>query len=150
MKKCLLALLLAVAMVVPVFATEKGDIEIVGKLGVAVNPTIVWCYDEDEGGGFGGYDKNPALSIAVEGFYYIFPELPIGLGVNYQFNSDITEKISGASSKESGVTNIYLTVKPTAKIDSKSWQLIRSIDHLLFFANTLEQPSYFSSLLSLH
>ena len=138
MKKCLLALLLAVAMVVPVFATEKGDIEIVGKLGVAVNPTIVWCYDEDEGGGFGGYDKNPALSIAVEGFYYIFPELPIGLGVNYQFNSDITEKISGASSKESGVTNIYLTVKPTAKIDSKIFTALYAIGQIGYGLNRVD------------
>lgn len=138
MKKSLLALLLAVAMVVPVFAAEKGDMEIVGKLGVAVNPTIVWCYGEDEGDSFGGYNKNPALSIAVEGLYYIFPELPIGLGLNYQFDSDLSGTWSGLKSSESGVTNIYLTVKPTAKIDSKIFTALYAIGQIGYGLNRVD------------
>lgn len=38
MKKGLLAALLAVALVVPVFAADKGDMEADVKLGLALNP----------------------------------------------------------------------------------------------------------------
>jgi len=139
MKKLLVIVLLAVAMVAPVFAIDKGDMEIVGKLGVATNSTIVWCDD----GVSEGYNKNSALSIAVEGLYYIFPELPIGLGINYQFNSEISDKFYGLSSSESGVTNIYLTIKPIAKTDSKIFTALYAIGQIGYGLNRLDMNGSF-------
>lgn len=139
MKKLLVVMLLAVAMVAPVFAIDKGDMEIVGKLGVATNSTIVWCDD----GLFEGFDKKSALSIAVEGLYYMFPELPIGLGVNYQFNSEISDKIYGLSYSESGATNIYLTIKPTAKTDSKIFTALYAIGQIGYGLNRLDMKGSF-------
>ena len=138
MKKSLLTLLLAVAMVAPVFATEKGDMEIVGKLGVAVNPTFAWCFDDSNYKYDQAYYKNPALSIAVEGLYYVLPELPIGLGINYQFDSDLSAKWPDVSSCETGVTNIYLTIKPTAKIDSKLFTALYAIGQIGYGLNRMD------------
>ncbi|MBO7610628.1 MAG: outer membrane beta-barrel protein [Elusimicrobia bacterium] len=128
MKKSLIVLILAVALVSPVFATEKGNIEIVGKLGVAVNPTDAYVFDDYY---YNSYKKNNALAIAIEGFYSLLPELPVGLGINYQFNSERTKE----DDYETGATNIYLTVKPTAKIDSKIFTGIYAIGQIGFSLN---------------
>lgn len=52
MKKSLLAVLLAVALVAPVFATEKGDMEIVGKLGLNLTPNVAASGDVSKKGYF--------------------------------------------------------------------------------------------------
>ena len=139
MKKSLLVLLLAVTLVAPVFAAEKGSIDIVGKLGVAVNPKDGIVYDESYTYNIQYYKRNPALSIAVEGLYYILPELPVGLGINYQFNSEYKE----IEDSETGVTNIYLTVKPTAKIDSKIFTGIYAIGQIGYGFNRINGEGEF-------
>ncbi len=154
MKKSILAILLALALVSPMFAAtaqkkaakpqtkqtavkketkpqyQKGRTEIVGKLGFSVNPVTNYCssyWSADS------YDRNPALSIAVEGLYSVLPELPIGLGVNYQFDS----KEKGLKDYEEGATNIYLTAKPTAKIDSKIFTGIYAIAQIGYGLNRI-------------
>lgn len=132
MKKSLLTLLLAVAMAVPAFATDKGDIDIVGKLGFSVNPVTNYC--NGYGWNADAYDRNPALSIAGEGLYSVLPELPVGLGINYQFDS----KEKGDDNYESGVTNIYLTAKPIAKIDSKIFTALYAIGQIGYGLNIFD------------
>ena len=131
MKKLVVVMLLAVALVVPAFAVEKSNIDIVGKLGFSVNPVTNYCNGYDWYSN--SYDRNPALSIAVEGLYSVLPELPIGLGVNYQFDS----KEKGLKDYEEGATNIYLTAKPTAKIDSKIFTGIYAIAQIGYGLNRI-------------
>ena len=138
-------MILALSFISPLFAAEKGDMEIVGKLGVAVNTTDVYVYEE-YGDEVYNYEKNPALSIAVEGLYYLLPELPIGLGINYQFNSEKSKPVINSitsSSYESGSTNIYLTVKPTAKIDSKIFTALYAIGQIGFGLNRLDYSGWY-------
>ena len=145
MRKSLLTMILALSFISPLFAAEKGDMEIVGKLGVAVNTTDVYVYEE-YGDEVYNYEKNPALSIAVEGLYYLLPELPIGLGINYQFNSEKSKPVINSitsSSYESGSTNIYLTVKPTAKIDSKIFTALYAIGQIGFGLNRLDYSGWY-------
>ena len=132
MKKGLLAVLLAIALAAPIFASEKGDINIVGKLGVAVNPKDGYVDDNYDSVDY--YKRNPALSVAVEGLYYVLPELPVGLGINYQFNSEFTKY----ENCEDGSTNIYLTVKPTAKIDSNIFTALYLIGQIGYGLYRLE------------
>ena len=136
MKKMLVSMLLAVALVAPVFATEKGDMEIVGKLGFAVNPVVNYCYGSYWNAD--SYDRNPALSIAVEGLYSVLPELPVGLGINYQFDS----KEKGDDNYESGATNIYLTAKPIAKIDSKIFTALYAIGQIGYGLNRFDGKDF--------
>ncbi len=128
MKKSLI-IMLVVAFVMPLFAAEKGNIELIGKLGVALNPTdgFVEILDDTE---VSGYTKNSALSISAEGLYYVLPELPLGLGINYQFSSERTKNYSYYKDPETGVTNIYLTAKPTLKIDSKIFTAVYLIGQI--------------------
>ena len=135
MKKSILAVLLTLALVSPVFAAEQGSIDIVGKIGCAVTSKEVLVLNEY--GYVDGYKKNPALSIAVEGFYYVLPELPLGLGINYQFDSKHAKPSGEWGKFESGVTNIYLTVKPTAKIDSNIFTALYAIGQIGYGFNRL-------------
>ena len=139
MKKSILAVLLTLVLVSPVFAAEQGSIDIVGKIGCTVNSKEVLVsdkYDYVE-----GYKKNPALSIAVEGFYYVLPELPLGLGINYQFDSKHAKPSGEWGKFESGVTNIYLTVKPTAKIDSNIFTALYAIGQIGYGLNRISLSS---------
>ena len=53
MKKGLLAVLFALAIVAPVFAAEKGSMEVDGKLGVLFSPTFkMEAMGESESGDF--------------------------------------------------------------------------------------------------
>ncbi len=115
MKKGLLVLLLAVAMVAPAFAA-KGDMFINGKLGLGVSNSL-----KMSGAGempddllMGIKAKNP-ISLGAEFFYGLMDNLSAGFGVNYTFNSETN--INRVKAKI-GTTNIYVAVKPEAKIDS--------------------------------
>ena len=156
MKKSILAILLTLALVSPVFAAtapkkapkpqtkqtavkkeanqqcQKSKMEIVGKVGFAVNPVTNYCNSFGWSGK--SYDRNPALSMAVEGLYSVLLELPVGVGVNYQFNS----KEKGFDKYEEGATNIYLTAKPTAKIDSKIFTALYAIGQIGYGFNRID------------
>ena len=137
MKKGLFALLMAVAMVVPVFAKGQGDFDIVGKIGATINPVVVY----DGNPADYSYDQESGLSIAVEGFYYLLPELSLGLGINYQADSALKNTYENRDLKH-GATNVYLTIKPTATIDSKIFTALYAMTQIGYGLNRLGGDGY--------
>ena len=116
MKKSLLALILAVALVAPVFA-QKGDKSINAKLGLGVNNDLSMNYDEmPDGMGWSIKTKIPAISLGAEFFYGLMDNLSVGAGISYGFKA--TSKEIEGEKPEVGVTNFYVAVKPEAKIES--------------------------------
>ncbi len=116
MKKSLLALILAVALVAPVFA-QKGDKSINAKLGLGVNNDLSINYDEmPDGMGLSIKTKIPAISLGAEFFYGLMDNLSVGAGISYGFKA--TSKEIEGEKPEVGVTNFYVAVKPEAKIES--------------------------------
>ena len=101
MKKSLLTLLLAVALTAPVFATDKGAMELDIKAGFNVMSNVkVDFFDFDEG-------VDPAFTAGVDFFYYVMPQLAIGAGVQYVFNSEV----DNFDDTKAGWTNIYAQAK---------------------------------------
>ena len=130
MKKGLFAVLLAVAMVVPAFAA-KGDMSVNAKLGLGVNNSV--SLDGSDvlapKNQYYKYDMEMPVSIGAEFFYGLMDNLSVGLGVNYGFdskskNDDMLNQHSFKNKLKAGTTNIYLAVKPEAKIDSKIFSSI--------------------------
>ena len=99
MKKLLVSMLLAVALVAPVFAADQGAMELDIKAGFNVMGN----------GDVDGHDADvdPAFTAGVDFFYYVMPQLAIGAGVQYVFNSEI-DKSDGL---KIGWTNIYAQAK---------------------------------------
>lgn len=131
MKKGLLAVLLAVAMVAPAFAA-KGDMSVNAKLGLGVNNSV-----SVDGGFIGGgsdafmrFDTEMPISIGAEFFYGLMDNLSVGAGVNYGFDSKFKKSPFGGADIKAGTTNIYLAVKPEAKIDSSIFSSIYLIGQL--------------------
>ena len=128
MKKSLLALILAVAMVAPAFAA-KGDKSINAKLGLGVNNYLSTSYDEmPDGMGMGIKMEMPAISLGAEFFYGVMDNLSVGAGINYGFKAN-TKEIEGEKG-EVGVTNFYVAVKPEAKIESDIFSSIYLIGQI--------------------
>ena len=105
MKKGLLALLLAVALVAPVFAADQGAMELDIKAGFNLMSSVdvdspVPGYDVKE-------DIDPAFTAGVDFFYYVMPELAIGAGAQYVFNS----KMDKSDDLKIGWTNLYAQAK---------------------------------------
>ena len=68
MKKSILTLLLAVALVAPVFAVEKGSMEVVGKVGYIIEPLLMETeVDTDT------YTLNTesTFSLGADFYYYV-------------------------------------------------------------------------------
>ncbi len=124
MKKGLFAVLLAVAMVVPAFAA-KGDMSVNAKLGLGVNNSVSIDMVDDI---YYKFDMEMPVSIGAEFFYGLMDNLSVGLGVNYGFDSKSkNNNVAHApfeNKLKAGTTNIYLAVKPEAKIDSKIFSSI--------------------------
>ena len=104
MKKGLLAVLLAVALVAPVFAADEGTMELDIKAGFNLMSNVsvdspVPGYDVDE-------DIDPAFTAGVDFFYYVMPQLAIGAGIEYVFNSQVKN-----SDMKAGFTNLYAQAK---------------------------------------
>ncbi|MBR3655164.1 MAG: outer membrane beta-barrel protein [Elusimicrobia bacterium] len=119
MKKSLLAVILAVAMVAPVFA-QKGDMSINGKLGLGVSNNLNYHANGYHGMPDGlsqGYDMEMPISIGAEFFYGLMDMLSVGAGINYNFGSNSKANMEG-SKPEAKTVNFYLAVKPEAKIES--------------------------------
>ena len=103
MKKGLLALLLAVALAAPVFAADQGAMELDIKAGFNLMSNVKiddWNYDES---------VDPAFTAGIDFFYYVIPQLAIGAGVSYVFNSKIDD--SGPGDPKIGWTNLYAQAK---------------------------------------
>ena len=103
MRKGLLALLLAVALVAPVFAADQGAMELDIKAGFNLMSNVKiddWNYDES---------VDPAFTAGIDFFYYVIPQLAIGAGVSYVFNSKIDD--SGPGDPKIGWTNLYAQAK---------------------------------------
>ena len=87
---------LAVALAAPVFA-EKGDMEIVGKLGLNLIPKVDASGSLVDAGGFtpvegkGDSDVNMSVLIGAEFFYYINKNVALGFGINNNFNADLKD-----------------------------------------------------------
>lgn len=108
MKKILLTVLLAVAMVVPVFATEKGAMEVDAKLGLIVEPLFMDTYYD--GNEKYGYNTDSTFSLGADFYYYVMNNLGVGLGVNHIFESRFD---AGWNDKDKlSSTNVYLAIKP--------------------------------------
>ncbi|MBR3655170.1 MAG: outer membrane beta-barrel protein [Elusimicrobia bacterium] len=99
MKKGLLALLLTVALVAPVFAADQGAMELDIKAGFNLMSKIDWGRPYD-------LDVDPAFTAGVDFFYYVMPQLAIGAGIDYIFNSEVKKTMFKA-----GWTNIYAQAK---------------------------------------
>ena len=112
MKKSLLAVILAVALVAPVFAA-KGDKSINAKVGLGVSNNLNMKVDDTTM----GYEMKMPISIGAEFFYGLMDNLSVGIGINYGFDSDLKANISYIGS--SRLTSYYVAVKPEAKLDSK-------------------------------
>jgi opacity protein-like surface antigen len=109
MKKLLAVVLLAVAMVAPVFAAEKGSMEIDGKLGVLFSPTIDGeisfmgrTMEQDA-------DLKSTVSLGADFFYYVDPQIALGFGLEYVIPSEFDE--DGAGSSKAGTTNLFVQAK---------------------------------------
>ena len=139
MKKSLLAILLAVALVAPVFATEKGDMEIVGKLGLNLTPNVAASGDVSKKGYFRPWtfkdtdvDTNMSVLIGAEFFYYLNKNVALGFGINNNFNAELKDLTVGDMKFESeiGFTNFYFAVKPKIEMQSEIFNSIYFVGQL--------------------
>ncbi len=116
MKKSLLAVILAVAMVAPVFA-QKGDMSINGKLGLGVSNNFNMTPEELPSSVSIGFPMEMAPSIGAEFFYGLMDSLSVGAGINYNFGSESKGEIDGVK-PEIKTVNFYLAVRPELKMES--------------------------------
>ena len=121
MKKSLLGLLLAVAMVVPAFA-QKGDMSVNAKLGLGVNSYV----SVSENDVVQGFKVDTPFMIGAEFFYGLLDNLSLGLGANYFF--DTPAKVD--SDAKYGTTNIYATVKPEFKVEAAPFSSVYLIGQI--------------------
>ena len=101
MKKGLLALLLAVALVVPVFAADEGAMELDIKAGFNLMSKVDIDKMDDTN------DVDPAFTATADFFYYVMPQLAVGAGAEYIFNAEVKDS-NGA---KVGFANIYAQAK---------------------------------------
>ena len=145
MKKSLLGLLLAVALVVPAFAA-KGDMSINGKIGLGVSNNL------NSGNNNVGSSMSLGMpfSIGAEFFYGLMDNLSVGLGVDYGFKSkfEANGTFMGypmSVEAEGRTTNIYLAVKPEAKLDSKIFSSMYLLGQIGLSSIEYKSTSTFSS-----
>ncbi len=122
MKKSLLTLLLAVALVSPVFAAEKGDMEADVKLGYTLSNSVEY---NDVGEGTSGSTDNSFI-LGADFYYYVHPQVGLGIGINNIFDSTADY---GFDDKY-GFTNIYFAVKPKLDLQSDIFTSVYLIGQL--------------------
>ena len=115
MKKVVLAVLLAVAMVVPVFATDKGAMEVDVKAGLLIEPILMCEYS----GYKYSYPAETTYSLGADFYYYVVNNLGLGAGINHIFQSKMSE--DWGSDGKIGATNIYLSVKPVFELQENKF-----------------------------
>lgn len=134
MKKNLFVVLLALTLAVPAFANQKGDMEILGKLGLTLTSKVDCSGSFVDEGGFsptsfsGKSDTNMSFLITAEFFYYLNNSFAIGCGINNNFNADLkdTKEFKG----EVGFTNFYLALKPKIELNSETFNSLYFIGQL--------------------
>lgn len=107
MKKILVAMFLAVAMVAPAFAVMELDI----KAGYIIEPTVTETGPNEYKC---TYSQDPSYSVGADLYFYVLDNLGIGVGGSYIFDTDFDgKKWKGiVEDVKSGSTNIYAAVKP--------------------------------------
>lgn len=80
MKKGLFALLMAVALVAPAFAAEKGEISIIPKIGI--QPEVMFDLDYSNADTT-QYDLNTMYVFDLEAFYSVSNIFSVGAGVSF-------------------------------------------------------------------
>ena len=125
MKKMLAVMLLAVALVAPAFAADKGKSEIDVKIGANISPNFTVSVNDlvtqmsdgnmelDSVNKGVGADGKTGIVIGVDYFYYVMKDLGVGLGINKSF--PIT--VIGDDYVKFDSTNIYLTAKQNIKVE---------------------------------
>ena len=103
MKKSLLTLLLAVALTAPVFATDKGAMEVDVKAGISLIQELKMEHD----GWSHTYDTETTFSLGADFFYYVASNIAVGAGVDHIFSS----KLKNGTGDKLGYTNIYVQAK---------------------------------------
>ena len=112
MKKLLAVVLLAVALVAPAFAAEKGSMEIDGKLGVLFSPTMKM----EANGMSESADFKTTFSLGADFFYYVEEAIALGAGLEYVVPSEVD--VSGEGSMKYGTTNLFVQAKYDVAIQS--------------------------------
>lgn len=128
MKKGLLAVLLAVAMVVPAFAA-KGDMSVNAKVGLGVHNSVSVLSSSPKDT-YMRFDTEMPFSIGAEFFYGLMDNLSVGAGVNYGFDSKFKKTPLGSADIKAGTTNIYGAVKPEVKVESDIFSSIYLIGQI--------------------
>ena len=118
MKKVVLTVLLAVAIVAPAFAAKDGDskFDIVGKIGLTLNPSFYATCGDGTYYDLRGDAKNNFM-LGVEGFYKFDEKISAGIGISYIFPSELTSSMDQwwddyGKRMSLGFINIYATIKP--------------------------------------
>lgn len=138
MKKGLLALLLAVALIAPVFAVEKGSMEIVPKVGYVIEPLVMEHYS----GSDYAYKQESTFSLGAEFYYYVMNNLGAGVGVNYVFDSNFNDHAWDPDDSV-GATNVYFAVKPVFELqENKFIDKIYFLGQLGYGMTRMEDKGY--------
>jgi len=118
MKKLLVVMLLAVAMVVPAFASKDSKFDVVGKIGLIASPSYSSQFRTETDWPIYKGDADNSFAIAVEGYYKFDEKLSVGLGLSYGFESKLSSPYDNTyfyddGEAKLGFTNIYVSVKPS-------------------------------------
>ena len=143
MKKSLLTLLLAVAMVVPAFAA-KDDKYINAKLGLGVNSNVSVdaVFMGIGADAFQSMKVDMPFMLGAEFFYGTSNNLSVGFGANYVFDTSA----KAMSEYKGGTTNIYVAIKPEAKIESDIFTSLYLIGQLGLSFGRIDVPGEMSVL----
>ena len=107
MKKSLFAVLLAVVLVSPVFATDKGTMQLDVKAGMPVNQELKVKGDNINI----NYDLDTTFSLGADFFYYIDSNIAVGAGIDHIFETKIKYDGGVSANDKVGFTNVYLQAK---------------------------------------
>ena len=110
MKKSILAVLLSITFITPVFASEKKDMDLDLKFGYTLDTSVKLYLDEKTYSGA----TNRGCVLATDFYYYVASDLGLGLGINYTLDS----KADYGRDDKYGFTNVYFAVKPKMDLDS--------------------------------
>ncbi len=119
MKKSILTLLLMLALVLPVLASDKGAMEADVKLGIGLNPTV----KPDNGSNM---DLNTSFGLGGDFYYYVDPSIALGAGLMYGLETAMKDN----SDVKVGFTNLYFAVKPKMALDSEIFSCIYGLVQL--------------------
>ena len=109
MKKIILTVILLALFIAPTFASEAGDMEILGKVGYTLDTNVKLFYG---GGDSGSTQKN--FTLGTDFYFYVNSQVAMGFGVNHIFDS----KAEYGYDDKYGFTNVYLSVRPKMDLDS--------------------------------